>query len=188
MLWERQALTRARYVAGTPKLGERFLQMVHEVVYAQALTDAEWKEIRRMRARIEKERGNAAQPELEFKTGAGGLVDTEFLVQALQLRHGHAHRQLRTAHTLAALNRLTALGVLEDEESYNLRRHYLFLRKVESVLRRDEDTGVSSLPSDPVAQERLAKRLGYGHGPELLRHCQGAMAQNRKIYEKRMGL
>ncbi len=188
LLWERQALTKARYVAGTPKLGEAFLTMVHEVVYGRALTEGELAEIRRMRQRIEKERGNQSRPEGEFKTGPGGLLDVEFLVQALQLRHGAAHRPLRTAHTLAALNRLTAVGVLEDEQSYQLRKNYLFLRKVESVLRREEDIGLSSLPADEVNLKCLAKRLGFTQSEALLGECRRVMQSNRAVYKTVIGL
>lgn len=188
LLWERQALTKARYVAGTPQLGEAFMGLVHEVVYGRSLTDEELTEIRRMRQRIERERGDPRRPEGEFKTGPGGLLDVEFLVQALQLRHGQAHRQLRTAHTLAALNRLTALGVLEDGQSYLLRRNYLFLRKVELVLRRDEDASVSALPADESRLKCLAKRLGFSHSEALLETCRRVMQSNRAVYESVIGL
>ena len=116
---------------------------------------------RRMRHRIETERGDQKRPELEFKTGPGGLVDMEFLVQGLQLRHGHAHAQLRTAHTLAALNRLTSLGILDEEQSFVLRRDYLLLRRIENALRRVGNTSVSRIPPDDHEQALLAKRLGF---------------------------
>jgi glutamate-ammonia-ligase adenylyltransferase len=187
LLWERQALTKARYVAGTPSLGEAFLAMVHEAVYGRPWSEADWAEIRRMRQRIEKERGNPQRPELEFKTGPGGLLDVEFLVQALQLRHGAEHRALRTAHTLAALNRLTAVGVLEDRVSYGLRKNYLFLRRVESVLRREENASLSALPGDEFRLKCLAKRLGFSQGEALLAECRRVMQSNRAIYNRVMG-
>ena len=136
--WERQALVKARFVAGDEDLGKQFAQMVTETVYHHPLTAAELDQMKTMRRRIETERGDQEQMELEFKTGPGGLVDVEFLVQALQLRHGHDHVNLRTSHTLAALNRLTSLGVIDEEQSSALRRNYLFFRRIESVLRRVE--------------------------------------------------
>src|SRR6185503_9346224 len=49
----------------------------------------DWKqEIARMRLRIEKERTPAGQDALAFKTGRGGLIDAEFIAQALCLEHG----------------------------------------------------------------------------------------------------
>ena len=183
-LWERQALIKARFVAGDAKLGHDFMQMVHEIVYGRPATVEELKEIRQMRHRIETERGDQQHVDLEFKTGPGGLVDVEFLVQALQLRHGHDLPQLRTAHTLAALNRLTALGLIEEDQSASLRKNYLFLRRVESFLRRAENTSVSKIPADETEQQRLAKRLGFPNAQEFLGAYQLATRRIREAYER----
>ena len=185
-LWERQALLKARFVAGDEELGKEISKMLHDVAYARALTTEELAEIRKMRHRIETERGNQQHVELEFKTGPGGLVDVEFLTQALQLYHGHEHKQLRTVHTLAALNRLTALGIVDDEQSHDLRRGYLFLRKIESVLRRVENTSVSKIPADAHEQQLLAKRLGFGDEQDFLTSYRRATKRLRELYEKLM--
>jgi glutamate-ammonia-ligase adenylyltransferase len=185
-LWERQALLKARIVAGDADLGKTFLQMVHQIVFERSLTAQEVKEIRAMRRRIETERGDQSNRAFEFKTGPGGLIDVEFLIQTLQLRHGHAHPQLRTAHTLAALNRLTALGLVEEEESTRLRAHYLFLRRIESVLRRMDNTSVSHLPTDEREQARLAKRLGFASRDDFLGTYRLGAERIRKIYEQGM--
>jgi len=181
-LWERQALTKARFVAGDERLGHEFIEMARESVYAQPLTKAEWEQIRHMRHRIETERGDPRHRELEFKTGPGGLMDVEFVVQALQLQHGPAHPPLRTAHTLAALNRLMGLGLVDDEAGYHLRQGYLFLRRVESVLRRMDNTSVSRLPADPVEQARLAKRLGFTGAEDFLANYRRVVVRNRAVY------
>jgi glutamate-ammonia-ligase adenylyltransferase len=181
-LWERQALIKARFVAGDVELGKQFARMVHEVVYARALTAGELAEIKSMRRRIETERGDQKHVELEFKTGPGGLIDVEFLVQALQLQHGHAHTQLRTAHTLAALNRLTALGLIDEEQSAQLRHNYLFLRRIESVLRRVENTSVSRIPADEREQTRLAKRLGFTSAADFLQAYHHTSKGIRELY------
>jgi len=182
-LWERQALIKARFVAGDAKLGREFMQFVHEFVYGKGLTPGEVNEIRQMRRRIETERGDQKHVELEFKTGPGGLVDVEFLVQLLQLQHGHAHPQLQTAHTLAALNRLTALGLIDEEQTATLRRDYIFLRRIELTLRRMENTSVSRLPFAAGEQAQLAKRLGFGSVDEFLEAYRNALQRIRKVYE-----
>ena len=185
-LWERQALTKARVVAGDVALGAEFLRMIHEYVYATPLTMEQGTEIRQMRRRIETERGDQQHVEWEFKTGPGGLIDVEFLVQTLQLRHGATHPQLRTAHTLAALNRLAALGLVDEDDAAQLRRHYLFLRRIETALRCVENTGVSHLPADEHEQTLLAKRLGFpdvGTFLGVYRHATGYL---RELYERLM--
>ncbi len=185
-LWERQALTKARFVAGDVELSKGFSQMVQATIYARALTDAEAKEIRKMRRRIETERGDQKQVELEFKTGPGGLIDVEFLVQTFQLHHGHAHSPLRTAHTLAGLNRLASLGILDEEDTSSLRHHYLFLRRIESTLRRVDNKGVSRIPADELEQARLAKRLGFDKRDAFLKAYSQATRQIRGLYDKLM--
>ncbi len=185
-LWEKLALTRARYVAGDESLGRRLVEMVHGVIYAGPITDADITEIRRMRRRIETERGDQTCVELEFKTGPGGLMDVEFLVQALQLRYGYAHAALRGPHTLATLNRLTALGLVEEKDSFVLRRHYLFLRRIESVLRRAENTNVSRLPSSEREAGLLARRLGFVDAAAFLDSYRQATRVVRDIYNRVM--
>src|SRR5947209_7962627 len=72
-MWERQSLTKARFVAGDASVGRAFMDLVNETIYTRALTDVELGEIRSMRQRIEQERGDRAHPELSFKTAAGGM-------------------------------------------------------------------------------------------------------------------
>jgi glutamate-ammonia-ligase adenylyltransferase len=163
------------------------MRMTHDIIYGRALTDEELEQIKRMRHRIETERGDQQHPDLEFKTGPGGLVDVEFLTQALQLRHGHAHPQLRTAHTLAALNRLTALGIIGEERSATLRRNYIFLRRIESSLRRVENTSVSKIPADEREQQRLARRLGFSTADEFLKTYRQVTKQTRAVYDTLLG-
>jgi glutamate-ammonia-ligase adenylyltransferase len=183
-LWERLALTKARLVAGDSEYGTKFTKMVHEVIYAKPLTTEEAKELRHMRHRVETERGDQQHRELEFKTGPGGLMDVEFLIQSLQLQHGHAQPTLRTAHTLAALNRLASLGLVEEGHMSQLRQHYLFLRRIESVLRRTENTSVSRLPVDEREQGLLAKRLGFAGRDELLAAYRHATRRVRVLFEQ----
>ena len=153
-------------------------------MYSRGATTANVTPIRKKRHRIETERGDQQHVDLEFKTGPGGLVDVEFLVQALQLRHGHAHPQLRTAHTLAVLNRLTALGLIEEDQNATLRKNYFFLRRIESVLRRVENTSISKIPCDEAEQQRLAKRLGFATAAEFLNTYRHITRKTRELYEQ----
>ena len=92
---------------------------------------------------------------LDFKTGTGGIIEAEFLIQALQWRAGIWNPQ-----TMGALEQLTTQGLLQKEEGALMKKHYEYLRSIESVLRRWENKSVSILPSDDTEQEKLAKRMG----------------------------
>ena len=81
-LWERQALTRARVVAGDSMAGARVTAAIHETLSGFGW-QPEWAdEIVRMRARLEQSRGAT-----DLKRAQGGLADIVFAVQALQLKH-----------------------------------------------------------------------------------------------------
>jgi glutamine synthetase adenylyltransferase len=58
-----------------------------------------------------------------------------------------------------------------------LREAYLFLRRVETVLRRMQDAPVSRIPTDPVEQTRLAKRCGCPDAGVFLQ-------ENRRMRER----
>src|SRR5262249_40823513 len=71
-LWERQALIRARVVAGPSPLARRLEEVVTGFVYGRGLSDDEAAEIARMRARIEHERAAPGGRGVNIKTGRRG--------------------------------------------------------------------------------------------------------------------
>ena len=151
-LWEVQALTRARPIAGP--LQDQFMELARRVWRKAAQRDDLFAQIDGMLQRIRHERGSAADL-LDFKTGTGGVIEAEFLVQALQMRAGIWNPQ-----TLSALRELTASGLLRKEEAALLEKSYQHLRLIESALRRWENKSVSSLPADATEQHKLAQRVG----------------------------
>ncbi|HET8540950.1 MAG TPA: bifunctional [glutamate--ammonia ligase]-adenylyl-L-tyrosine phosphorylase/[glutamate--ammonia-ligase] adenylyltransferase [Anaeromyxobacter sp.] len=165
-LWERQALLRARHVAGDPALfaliRERVL--VPTVYGPREDRAALAAEIRRMRERMEAELGREASRGKNPKTGHGGLVDVEFAAQFLQLLHGHDHPTIRTGSTPIALRKLREAGLLREAEHEALADGYELLRRVELRLRIVHDYAIDHLPESGPALRQLARRLGYA-GP-----------------------
>ncbi|HWM25053.1 MAG TPA: bifunctional [glutamate--ammonia ligase]-adenylyl-L-tyrosine phosphorylase/[glutamate--ammonia-ligase] adenylyltransferase [Chthoniobacterales bacterium] len=151
-LWEIQALTRARPVAGP--LQNQFMDLVRRVWRKAAKRDDLYSQIAGMLRRIRQERGSAADV-LDFKTGTGGVIEAEFLVQALQMR-----ADIWNPHTMATLDELSQKGLLPKEEATLVKESYEYLRLIESVLRRWENKSVSILPVDEPEQRKLAKRIG----------------------------
>jgi [glutamine synthetase] adenylyltransferase / [glutamine synthetase]-adenylyl-L-tyrosine phosphorylase len=151
-LWEAQALTRARPVAGP--LQDQFMDLAQRVWRKAAQRDDLYSQIDGMLQRIRHERGNAADL-LDFKTGTGGVIEAEFLVQALQMR-----ADIWNPQTMGALRELTTKGLLQEDEAALVKKSYEYLRLIESALRRWENKSVSSLPADETEQRRLAQRIG----------------------------
>lgn len=158
-LWERQALIKARALSGTPALRARLTAAIDGFVYGPGLPAAGVREIAAMRERIARERGTAGA--INIKTDRGGLVDVEFLVQMLQLRHGATHATLRTPNTAAVLAALPALGLLPDGDAAALQGGYAFLRQLESRLRIEHDEAVEALEGTPAVLQGVARSLGY---------------------------
>ena len=173
LVWERQALTRARVVAGdTETLGNAFLAIAHAFCYSDALTSEEIAEIVRTRKRKEAQatrrtstrrrgRGKTQAPIANVKSGYGGLVDIEFVVQILQLVHGGEAPSVRVQNTLLAVERLHDIGVLTEAQRDGLSEAYLFLRRVENALRIVHDRPLDALPKNRAELAQLARRLGY---------------------------
>jgi glutamate-ammonia-ligase adenylyltransferase len=162
-LWERQALLRARYVAGDPAPFEEVREKVLVPVVFGVPADraALAAEIRKMRERMESELGKEATRGMNPKTGRGGIVDVEFATQYLQLAHGHAHPEIRTTSTPEALDQLRKAGLLRELDHQALTAGYDFLRRVALRLRIVHDFAVDHLPADGRPLEQLARRLGY---------------------------
>ena len=112
--------------------------------------------IARMRQRIETERTAAGQEALAIKTGAGGLMDAEFIAQTLALAHGW-----QEANTLRALLHAREENALALADADLLIENYRQLRRVEGILRRWSFEGETVLPLDPAPFYRVAVRCGF---------------------------
>ena len=65
------------------------MALLDDFVWGRGLTDDDVREIRRMKARVERERIPPAEdPKFHLKLGRGSLSDIEFTAQLLQLQHG----------------------------------------------------------------------------------------------------
>jgi len=158
-LWERQALSRARIVAGDPGFAQEVLQVMARETYG-----IEWKpglidEILSMRERVQ-----ASGSKRDLKRGKGGIVDIEFTVQMYRLKYGHQFPEVRHPNTWKAIDGLRAAGLISVEEHQVLHEGYTFLRTVEGRLRIYHNRSLDELPELSEDLEKLARRLGLDHG------------------------
>ncbi len=160
-LWERQSLTRARLVLGDRALGRQVRAMLRRHVYGTPLAPAGRKEIAEVRTRMELELAKEIPGRCNVKLGRGGLVDVEFLVQALQLTHGSRHPQVRRPSTRAALAALGRVGALPPATAERLADHYRFLRRVSAALRLLSVRPPDTLELAGPMPARIASALGY---------------------------
>jgi glutamate-ammonia-ligase adenylyltransferase len=191
-LWERQALLRARPIAGDSGLAQRVMQVIDAFVYEAPIGPDIVDKITAMRQRIQHERVREGQEHWDIKVGYGGLVDIEFLVQLHQLLFGASTPALRGTSTWDVLGALTREGHLPAQEAQSLRQAYSFLRRVESALRIVDDRSINTIPDTQADQRRLARRVGYQDAGKsraeqaMLADIRACMSQVRSLYERRM--
>ena len=178
-VWERQALVKARVVAGSPAAAAAARQVIEAATYGRRWTAEEVESIRRMRYRMEEGAKTA-----NLKRGPGGVVDIEFIVQMLQLVHGGRLPAVRSTETLAGLVALHAACLVSDERRQFLERAYRTLRSIEGRLRLLDAAGRHDFPSAPDEQRKLAHLLGYERPDDLVRDVQAVTARTRAEFER----
>ena len=162
-LWERQMLIKARFVGGTRKLGEKFVQELRPFVYPRTFFEHPAQAIARIKSRIEL----AIQGEENIKLQAGGIRDIEFIVQTLQLMNGGKNARIQSPNTLEAIQLLGQNSLLSTAEASSLTDAYLFFRSVEHRLQFFMNTQTHEFPLEHEERRKLAKRMGLADGEVL---------------------
>jgi len=187
-LWERQALLKARTIAGNQNVGQEFLAQAKPIIFdnhGQPLRA----EIHKLKQLIEQKLSKHGRRWGEVKLGQGSIRDIEFVTQYLQLAHGPG-KNIYTPTTLKALPALNSAGFLPVEEYRVLADGYIFLRTVEHHLQLMHYRQTHTLPQNPQALNHLAQRLGFT-GSEAGRRFTAQYQQHsaviRAVYERHLG-
>ena len=189
-LWERQALIRARFVAGDPRLGAEAEAIAERFAYQGNFRPEDLSEIDGLRMRMERELAREDGSRFDVKSGRGGLIDVEFLVQMLQLRFGGEHAGLRQKDTLGAAAALRELRLLGARDYRILVEGYTFLRRLGHRLRLQRDHDSHVLEREPGRLRAVAVALGYEErgrrspGTALLRDYEKRRERIRACYER----
>jgi [glutamine synthetase] adenylyltransferase / [glutamine synthetase]-adenylyl-L-tyrosine phosphorylase len=187
-VWEAQALLRAAPLAGDADLAGAFLALVEPVRYPTGGLSAEQvTEVRRIKARVEKERmPRGTDPRLAPKLGPGGIADVEWTVQLLQLRHAGRLPELRTPRTLPALRAARDAGLLAPDDAAVLEHAWTLASRVRDVLVLVRGRPAVALPSSGRELAGLARALGYpaGSHADLLEDYRRATRRARAVVER----
>ncbi|MGK5641045.1 bifunctional [glutamine synthetase] adenylyltransferase/[glutamine synthetase]-adenylyl-L-tyrosine phosphorylase [Streptomyces sp. URMC 126] len=189
LVWESQALLRAEPVAGDADLGRRFIELIDPLRYpAEGLSEDAVREIRRLKARMERERlPRGADRTTHTKLGRGGLSDVEWTVQLLQMRHGHAEPRLRTTRTRAALAAAREVGLLSDDEARILDEAWVLATSVRNAVMLVRGRPGDTFPGDPRESAAVGRYLGYepGHVGDMLDDYRRVTRRARAVVEER---
>ena len=182
--WERQAMIKARPVAGDPWIGAAFVDGVAPFVYPTELAPRAIDEVRRTKVRLEEYIRRRGKELTEVKRGRGGIRDVEFAVQLLQIVHGRRDARLRDPNTLRALATLGDEGYVAHEDAGALADAYRFLRRVEHRLQIVRDLQTHDLPNDAHARTTLARSLGLADAEALQDEYERQTELVRGIHER----
>ncbi len=179
--WERQAFTRARPVAGDADTGRRFLALLDGAVWDRPFDAEHERDIRRMKARVERERIPPGEdPRFHLKLGRGSLSDVEWTVQLLQLRSG-----TRAPSTMGALAALEAAGVVDPDDAEVLRAAYRFCERARNRwwLVGSAPAAADALPSRQSDLLHLARSLGTT-ASDLREDYRRVTRRSRRVVER----
>jgi glutamate-ammonia-ligase adenylyltransferase len=165
--YERQALVKLRPIAGDVPLGQQVMELRDTFVYTGESFD-----VTAMRAMRERQiRHLVTGGTINAKYSPGGLVDAEYLVQGLQIMHGHRNPDLRLTNTREAMAALAAEGILSPEDYTRLHKAHTFLRWLIDALRvvRGNAHDLTVPPAESEEFAFLARRLRFGSDVAQLR-------------------
>ena len=139
-VWEHQALTRARFVAGDVSIGAAF-DAIRTEVLMQARDDQNLKaEVVQMRDKMRLSQKTGAQTFVanmfDIKHSTGGIIDVEFLVQYLVLAHAKQYPQLtENIGNIALLKLLASLNIIEQDLAEKVVLAYRDYRRLQHALK-----------------------------------------------------
>jgi glutamate-ammonia-ligase adenylyltransferase len=154
-VWEHQALTRGRFVAGNQQVGNRFEAIRKEVLCAKRDLAKLRSEILNMRSKMLEAHPNTSGL-FDIKHDRGGIIDVEFIVQYLVLGHAHVHPVLTgNIGNLALLKLAAELKLLPADLTEQVRNGYREFRRLQHGLRLNNEK-YTRVEASAVKEQREA--------------------------------
>ena len=171
--WESMALTRGRVVAGPTALNREIEAALHAALTAPREVTKVLRDAASMRGRMLREL--PADGPWDMKAMAGGLVEVEFIAQALTVAHAARHPRLLRQTTRLVLAELGREGILDEREAATLIQAERLWRTLLGLMRLT--VGKWKDAALPVTVEE-ALRLGAG---TLVHQEIGSLDQLRQV-------
>ena len=134
-VWEHQAITRARFVAGDSSIGKVFDRIRAEVMTQQRDESKLKAEVLSMRERMRNAQ-HAHEGLFDLKHSVGGIIDVEFLVQYLVLLHASRYPQLAdNIGNIGLLKLMATLNIIEADLAESVAAAYREYRHIQHRLK-----------------------------------------------------
>lgn len=156
-VWEHQALTRARFCAGSQEIGAIFERIRETVLRQPRDKQVLAAEVVAMRHKMHQAHPNHGEL-FDLKHDRGGIVDVEFIVQYLVLAHAPQYPELtRNLGNIALLDILGGLGLVDAALAHEVAQAYRDYRRRQHAIRLQGDQK-ARVPLAKVEQEVSAVR------------------------------
>ncbi|MFK7778586.1 MAG: glutamine synthetase adenylyltransferase [Gimesia sp.] len=182
-LWEKQAMLKARIIAGNQKLGSEFFRRIEPQIFNCDAEEVRLN-VRDMKERIEAMLKKKGKDWGEVKSGKGSIRDVEFTTQYLQMSNGKKYSSIRSINTLDGLVRLVDRGLIQPDEYQHLTSGYVFFRKIEHALQLLHYNQEHNMPTDERELAYLARRLDFQDGKQLVQFYERHRKAVRAIFIK----
>ena len=179
--WELMALTRARPVAGDSAFRDEIESGLREVLTLERDAKKVLRDAEEMRRRLEKE--FPARNRWDVKNDRGGLLDLDFVAQALQLCHAHDKPGVLANSTQAALANLAAEGVLPEKQAQDLIEANRLLRRIQGFLRLSAGTDFTEKGAPEGQKTALARACGFEDFAAVRAAMKAATKTGKKAYQ-----
>ena len=164
--WEHMALTRARPIAGPEPLQRQLSTIIQNVLSLPRDEIETLKAVADMRHRIEVEQ--STDKIWAVKQVRGGLLDLEFLAQAIQLSSAHLHPEILHPQTAKAFEAFARAGLIQSDIAGELADACRLLGAVRGFSRQclGGDFDPKQQTSEAI-RKAISKTAGTAHFDEL---------------------
>ncbi|WP_105630878.1 bifunctional [glutamate--ammonia ligase]-adenylyl-L-tyrosine phosphorylase/[glutamate--ammonia-ligase] adenylyltransferase [Cronobacter dublinensis] len=185
--WERYAMVKARIMGDNDDAWSQELRaMLRPFIFRRYIDFSVIQSLRNMKGMIAREVRRRGLTD-NIKLGAGGIRETEFIVQVFQLIRGGREPSLQQRSLLPTLTAIEQLHLLTPDDAACLRDAYLFLRRLENLLQSINDEQTQTLPGDALNRARLAWAMGEADWEALTARLERHMAGVRRVFNELIG-
>ncbi len=129
--WEHQALVRARPIAGSSDIIEKFNQIREEVIRAEKDDQKLKEDVVGMREKMRSHLDRSSDKLYDIKHGVGGMIDIEFISQYLLLKYAPVYPQMKLwSDNVRILEECSNLGIVDKSITDELIAAYIDIRQV----------------------------------------------------------
>ena len=157
-IWEHQALSRARFVAGSPEVGRKFETIRRQILSLPREENPLRQEIAQMRSKM---LHTHPAREDNVKYARGGVVDVEFIVQFFVLLHARQYPELLENYgNIALLDMAARRGLLSQNAAARTAAAYRHYRQVQH---RQQLHGADAVQVDDTLREHYEQVAALWH-------------------------